>query len=340
MRHAVMNRHVGFSLVELMVSITIGLIMLTVLATLFASTSRARAELERSSQQVDNGRYAVELLSEDLQLAGYYGELDIAGLIVPAALPDICSNDAAAWNAAIPIHMQGVVADSAMPSCMPASIKAGTDVVAVRRARTCVAGSAGCEAVVPTEPYLQVALCGSTPSSYALGLAADTAFPLQLKDCATAAGLRRYVTHIYFISNDNGSGASIPTLKRLELNGAAFTEAPLVEGIERLRVEYGIDTDGDGGPDAYTPDPASFTYAGCTACTAPQNWANVVTAKLHLLSRALETSPGYVNTKIYELGNDGAGLPLRVGPFGDGYRRHAYSAALRIVNPSGRRDTP
>jgi len=330
----------GFSLVELMVAMALGLIVLAVLATIFASTSSARAELERSSQQVDNGRYAVDVLTEDLQLAGYYGELDVAGLMVPAALPDICANTPAAWTAAIPVHIQGVVADSAMPSCVPASIKAGTDVVAVRRVRTCVAGSAGCEAVSPSEPYMQVALCGSTPSSYALGIAADTAFPLQLKDCATAAGLRRYVTHIYFVSTDNGSGASVPTLKRLELNGAAFTEVPLVEGIERLRVEYGIDTNGDGAPDAYTTDPDSYTYAGCGACSPPQNWANVVTAKLHVLSRALETSPGYVNAKIYELGADDAGAPVRVGPFSDGYRRHVYSAALRVMNPSGRKDTP
>lgn len=340
MRNSVSQRHAGFSLVELMVSITIGLIVLTVLATVFANTSRARAELERSSQQVDNGRYAVELLSQDLQLAGYFGELDVAGLAIPAALPDVCSTDPAVWNTALPLHMQGAIDGGDMPACMPASIKSGTDVVAVRRARTCVAGSPECDAIAPTEPYVQVGLCSATPSTYTLGIAADTAFPLQLKDCATAAGLRRFVTHIYFISNDNGSGAAVPTLKRLELAGNSFTEVPLVEGIERVRVEYGIDTNGDGAPDAYTNDPDTYTYGGCTSCTPSQNWANVVTAKLHVLSRALETSPGYVNTKVFEMGLDGQGSPVRFGPFNDGYRRQAYSAALRVMNVSGRRDAP
>jgi type IV pilus assembly protein PilW len=330
----------GFSLIELMISIALGLVVLAVLGTIFANTSAARAELQRSSQQIDNGRYAVDVLSEDLQLAGYFGELNVGALIVPPALPDLCSMVPADWLAAVPIHMQGVDDGAAVPACIPATLKSGTDIVAVRRARTCVAGSAGCEPIVPTQPYLQVGLCGTSGNAYALGIAADTAFPHTLKDCATLAGQRRYVVHVYFVSDDNGSGANIPTLKRLELNGAGYTEVALVEGVERLQIEYGIDTDGDGAPNAYTPDPASYTYAGCGSCTPPINWANVVTAKLHVLSRAIEASPGYVNGKVYELGLDAAGAPVRVGPFNDGYRRHVYSAAVRMMNPSGRRDAP
>jgi len=203
-----------------------------------------------------------------------------------------------------------------------------------------MAGTAGCEAIVATQPYLQVGLCGTSGNAYALGISTDIAWPHTMKDCLTPAGRRRYVAHVYFVSNDNGAGASIPTLKRLELNGGGFTEVALVEGIERLQIEYGIDTDGDGSPDAYTADPTSYAPAGCAGCTPSANWSNVVTAKLHVLSRALDASPGYVNRKVYELGLDAAGAPLRAGPFNDGYRRHVYSAAVRIVNPSGRRDTP
>jgi type IV pilus assembly protein PilW len=333
-------RQRGFSLIELMVSTTIGLVVLAVLATVFANTSAARAELERSSQQIDNGRYAVDVLTEDLQVAGYFGELNVASIVVPGALPDICSTAPAAWAAAIPFHVQGYDEGAAAPACMPASLKPNTDIVALRRVRTCLAGDAGCEAVLPTQPYLQVSLCGTAGNAYGVGIAADVAWPLTMKDCATIAGRRRYVSHVYFVSNDNGSGASIPTLKRLELNGDGYTEVALVEGIERLQVEYGIDTDGDGSPDAYTADPTAYAPVACPTCTPTTNWSNVVTAKLHVLSRALEISPGYVNGKVYELGLDAAGAPMRVGPFNDGYRRHVYSAAVRIMNPSGRRDTP
>jgi type IV pilus assembly protein PilW len=340
MKRALLTRDAGFSLIELMVAMTLGLVVLAVLATIFANTSSARAELQRSSEQIDNGRFAVDVLSEDLQVAGYFGELNVGALVIPAAMPDVCSTTPADWAGAMPVHVQGYDEGASAPTCLPATLKPNTDIVALRRVRTCVAGSAGCEAVIATQPYLQVGLCGTSGNAYTLGIASDAAWTQTTKDCLTVAGRRRYVAHIYFVSTDNGSGAAIPTLKRLEFNGASFAEVALVEGIERLQVEYGIDTDGDGSPDAYTADPTTYAPAGCPACTAPANWANVVTAKLHVLSRALEVSPGYVNSKIYDLGLDAAGLAVRAGPFNDGYRRHVYSAAVRIMNPSGRRDTP
>ena len=320
---------VGFSLIELMIALTLGLLVLTVLAGIFASTSRARSELERTSQQVDNARYAVEVLSEDLQLAGYFGELSVSGLPIPGALPDPCSTDPAEWEVALPLHLQGYDEGAAVPACVPGTLKAATDVLAVRRVGTCVAGIGTCDAVVASMPYLQVPLCSSAPAPYRLGLASATAFNLTRKDCATVAGVRRYVVNVYFISNDNGAGANIPSLKRLEFNGAGFTETVLVEGIERLQIEYGVDNDGDGSPDVYTADPATTS-----------DWANVVTAKVHVLARTLDTSPGHVDTKTYSLGFDSSGTAVVAGPFNDGYKRHVYSAAVRLMNPSGGRDTP
>jgi type IV pilus assembly protein PilW len=334
------HRANGFSLIELMVSMALGLMLVAMLGTIFANTSGARAELQRSSQMVDNGRYAVDLLTEDLQIAGFFGELNVGALALPAALPDLCSTAPVDWAAAMPVHVQGYDEGANPPTCMPNSVVANTDILAVRRGRTCVAGTAGCEAIVASQLYLQVGLCDALTNSFVVGIAGDIAWPLLTKDCVTIAGRRRYVGHIYFVSTDNGSGVSIPTLKRLEFNGAGYTEVALVEGIERLQIEYGMDTDGDGSPDTYTADPTTYAPAGCAVCSAPANWSNVVTVKLHVLSRATEISPGYVNNKVYELGLNAARAPIRVGPFNDAYRRHVYSAAVRIMNPSGRRDTP
>jgi type IV pilus assembly protein PilW len=334
------HRERGFSLVELMVAITLGLMIVAAIGTLFANTSRARSDLERASQQIDSARYAVETISEDLQLAGFYGELNTAAFPVPTVLPDVCSSDASAWLAATPVHVQGYDQGIGLPACVPGSILPATDVLAVRRVRTCIASSPGCDAVVPAEPYLQVGLCGSSPSSQRIGIAADSAFSLTQRDCATPAGLRRYVVHVYFISSNNGLGANTPTLKRLEFNGVSFVEVPLADGIEQLQIEYGIDTGGDGSPDRYTADPTNFTFPGCSGCAPASNWANVVAAKVHVLARSSETIPGHVDRKVYELGADANGTPVRLGPFNDGYSRHVYSTAVRLMNPSGRRDTP
>ena len=65
----------GFSLVEMMVSIALGLIVLSVVVTMFAAQSAARSNLDRSAGQIENGRYALDLLGDELRLAGYYAEL-------------------------------------------------------------------------------------------------------------------------------------------------------------------------------------------------------------------------------------------------------------------------
>src|SRR5215467_15506191 len=91
----------GYTLVELLVSITIGLIILAALVTLFAGNSRQRGEIERANEQTENGRYALQLLSEDLRDAGYLGSFNpgtVAGpnpqLLIPAALPaNVCATD-------------------------------------------------------------------------------------------------------------------------------------------------------------------------------------------------------------------------------------------------------
>jgi len=330
----------GFSLVELMVSMAIGLVLLATLLVVFANASSARSELERNSRQIENGRYAVELLADDLRVAGYFGEVDVDALAAPAALPDPCSTVPAEWAAAMPIHVQGYDGGSGAPACMPADVKANTDILVVRRVKTCAAGVAGCEPAIAGKPYLQAALCNTDLIPYVVGPSGTTEFPLLRKDCITLAALREYVVNVYFISASNHAGENIPTLMRLELTGSTMAQVPLVEGIEELSIEYGIDDDGDGEPDAYSADPSLYAYAGCAVCTAVHNWSNVVTARFHVLARSPEPSPGHVDTKRYALGHDAAGDAITVGPKNDAYRRHAYAALVRIANPAGRRDRP
>ena len=333
-------RMAGISIVEVMVAITLSLIVLAAVSSVFVSSSAARNELERTSRQIENGRYATDLLTEDIRVAGFFGELDVATLGLPAAAPNPCSTTAADWNTSLRLHIQGSDDGTGGLGCLPADVKPGTDVLVVRRASTCAAGVAGCDAATSGLPYVQVALCGSTNTPYALGSYGTASFSLQKKDCTTTASLRQYLVHIYYVSTNNGAGANTPTLKRLELSGSQFTITPLVEGIEDLQIEYGIDTDGDGKPDGYSPDPSAYAPVGCTSCNTVANWANVVTVHLHILARNTETTPGYQDKKTYTLGLDATGAQITAGPFNDGYRRHVYSNLVRVVNPAGRRDTP
>ncbi|HWI14444.1 MAG TPA: PilW family protein, partial [Burkholderiales bacterium] len=268
-------------------------------------------------------------------------------ILTPAAeLADPCSTTVDDWKKTLRVHVQGWDQGAAAPSCIT-TLKSNTDVVAVRRVRGCTAGTSGCAAATSSGAYLQVAQCatesGTAATMYNLGVGTPGT-PLHLKDCTTVAPLREYLARTYFISTDNGAGQNIPTLKRKELTGSSgslsITETPLVEGIEFLHLVYGIDDTGDGMPDGYGADPNTYTRAGCTTCSALNNWMNVVTVQVYLLARNIDTSPGYTDTKTYNLGIDASGNAVSVGPFNDAYRRHVYSSVIRIANPAGRRDTP
>ena len=337
------RREAGFSIIELMVAITLGLIVLGGLAALFANASAARNELERNSRQIENGRFAIELLGDDLRLAGFYGELNVRSLGAATALPDPCSLDPVEWGKAIPVHVFGYDNGAGAPTCIPANLKPNTDIVVVRRVATCEAGVAGCAALVGGAAYIQTSRCSDqiAVTPYRLGLHGSTTWDMMKKNCVPAVTTtqRLYVVHIYYVATDNGSGSAIPTLTRLDFNGAAFTALPLVEGIEEFQVEYGIDVDLDGSPDGYGADPNTFTIAGCPACGAVDNWSNIVTVRVNLLARNIDASPNYVDTKTYTIGRTAAGADYNVTP-GGAFRRHAYTGLVRVVNAAERRDTP
>jgi type IV pilus assembly protein PilW len=244
--------------------------------------------------------------------------------------------------------MQGYDNGTGAPGCVSPSVKPGTDVLVVRRVASCEAGVAGCPGPAVGEPYLQSSKCETQLTTinysdvYTFGLFGTATFDRKLRNCATDAKLRRYIVNIYFISTDNGQGQNIPTLKRMQFNGINFVETPLVEGIEELNFEYGIDigtgvgVPGDGQPDVFTADPSGYA---CANCSPASNWANVVAVRINLLARNVEASPAFSDPKTYTVGLDASGATISVAPH-DAYRRHAYSTTVRVVNVSQRRESP
>lgn len=355
-------RQRGYTLVELMVAITLGLLVVAGLVTVFVNNSQARNEIERSNQQIENGRYAMRLLADELRNAGYLAQFDPTPLATPAAKPDPCAIADAAGLAilrtALPIPVQGYdnpkpANPANVPSCLPSiDVKDNTDILVIRRASTCAVGDANCDAVVAGAPYFQASACSSATelssfvatSYYALDT--NTAsLTLHKNDCLTAppgtvAPYQQYRTHIYFIAKNDKSGDGIPTLKRAELGAGGFTIVPLVEGIENMQIEYGIDTAGNTGapavftanPDGYPPPPAT----PCAGATCVGYWRNTVAAKIYLLVRNTTTSPGYSDSKTYYLGLNANGTDNTAGPFSDGYKRHAYASVVRLNNTAGR----
>jgi type IV pilus assembly protein PilW len=346
------RRSAGFSLPELLVSVTMGLLIVVGMVTLFFHNSRAQAEIERANRQIESGRYAVDLLAGDLRNAGFYGEFDPTTLATPAAVPDPCAATLAALKAMLPLHVQGFSPADARPSCV-SDVRAGTALVVVRHTRACVSGDPNCSANDPAGPLFQASLCSNAtelgsanPADwYALDVDATHLLRHQ-RDCTTAAGTgtlavtRRYQTHIYFVANNDVAGDGIPTLKRAELRYVAgalqFVIVPLAEGVENLQFEYGIDTHDDGTVGVTTSAPATANGCADAACAAA-NWRNVVAVRLHVLARSPSATPGWTDTKTYGLGTAADGTARTAGPFNDGYKRHVFQTLVTLANPVGRK---
>jgi type IV pilus assembly protein PilW len=338
----------GFTLPELMVAVTIGLLILAGMSTLFVRNSRAQAEIEKANRQLENGRYGIELLTGDLRNAGFYGEFDPTPMPTPTALPDPCAASLAALAAALPLHVQGYDQGATAPGCVT-DRRAGTDVLVVRHTRACVSGASDCQDDV-SGPKFQASMCNSATELDSAAI--DNYYRLDTnagnlnrhqRDCTTAAASRRYETHVYFIANNDRSGDGIPTLKRAELRigddgNLGFEVVPLAEGIENLQLEYGVDTDGDGKPDLFTPDPGTASGCSDTACAAV-NWRNVMSVKLNLLSRNTEQTLSYTDAHRYVLGHLADGSENRIAAANDHYKRHVFQSLVPMPNPIGRKQS-
>lgn len=336
------KRQRGLSLIELMIAVAIGLIILAALTALFVSQSRARSELDKSNRMIDNGRYAMDIVASNLRVAGFYDvyvpsgvatatedPCDVAALLDPAKNLNILRHHVQGYHASTPSSdpASGVIASGNLPANCAftyvagsnTSLKAGSDILVLRRVSTAPP--------VPTPNttsiYLQASKCVTDATKYQIDKTKNPS--IRIKDCATVADLRLFVVQIYFISPDNVADDGIPTLKRLELDvNGAFTVTPLVEGIEYMRIDYGVDADGDGAPDgAYVSEPTTA------------QWPNVTSIRVNILARNTERTTGQQDNKKFLMG-----LAGEYPATNDAYKRHVFSQVIRLVNPSSRRELP
>lgn len=309
----------GLTLIEVMVSLTIGLLILVFLAILFANTSNTRREIDKAAELFENGRYGLNVLGDELSHAGYYGTLTTVTGTLTTDLP--CSTTLTDWQSSLAIPVSGANQDDIdkFDDCI--APKAGTDVIFVQRAATCAAGVAGCAALANGTIYMQVSECGSEYSTTAYVLAAQAGtspFVLKTKACTagTLAPIRRFIRRIFFVDDTD-------TLQYVDVTAGGLSAAvPIASGIENMQIEYGVDTAGDASPDAFE--------------SLPADWTAVVGARVWLLSRAPNITGGYTDDKTYTMGD--VTLEAADLPGGTGYKRHVFTSYINFVNPQGRKE--
>ncbi len=351
-RRAVRRHQRGFSLVEVMVGLTVGMMLVAGLALMFGNASRASGELERSMRHIENGRHAIDLLSEDLSMAGFYGTAPVTRFsagninVTPCASAGVLAAElngthAVAAPPTLPLPVRGYT-PSEVPAqlpCMPLDWREDTQVLVLRRLDTTVLPVGN--PIVASSLVLQ---SSHHPDDTLPFLATTSGNGLVLRDRAGQPnGVRRFILRIYYLSRCSECGGTrdgdgIPTLRRLDLQANGFTSVPLAEGIEAAAFDYGFDTSGDGVPDRWIG--LAGTSGGPEAALADQaGWGNVVAVRISLLSRNTEATPGWQDSRSFPMGLQGL-APYTVPAFTDTFKRRVASTTVRLHSVAGLRETP
>ncbi len=300
----------GFTLIELMVALAIGSFLTLGAVAVFVQTSETQKLNDSLGRLQENTRFALEVMENDIRLAGFWGRTNETGLVErrrgqPNQLPDIddCGDrwyidvnvPLAATNNANPLG-----AASVDPCIADAGYRNDTDVLVVRRASA-------------QQTALQAGVLQIHTDIGRARLFTDGVAPTGF---AATARTHDMVAHAYYI-NDAGA---VPALHRIELTaGPAVTDTLLMNGVEDLQVQLGVDSDGDTAAD-------SFVNPG----SEPPG-ALVVAVKLWLLVRSETPEVGYVDDATYVYG-DVAYTPSEDDPTAARSRRVLISRTVQLRN--------
>jgi type IV pilus assembly protein PilW len=321
------RRERGVTLVELMVSLAIGLLLVIAMSAIFVGSSVSRREIDMSADVIESGRYGVDVLTRELAQSGFFGTL----VTPPGTTNNPCSTNVVAhWKTSLSIHVAGLNNAPATPlapwDCV--APKADTDVIFIQRASTCAVGEAGCEAENDDNAYLQVTDCGEEysalmPNPFVLaaggsGSPAGT-FNMQNKECdgATFAPKRKLIRRIYYVSADE-------VLSYIDIRSDGVQDpVQLAENIEQMQIEYGIASADSAGT------PVSFT-AMPTAAELPF----IVGARVWLLARSTVASRNTKNALTFEMSDK----TVEILAASSNQKRRVYNTYIPFVTPKSRRE--
>ena len=302
------RRQAGFSLVELMIALTIGFMIIAGVGYLYLGSREAFRTQDSLTTIQENARFALQTMSHDIRMAGYMGCGNLSNIT-----PNIIASAISPLSPATAL----VVFPGGAGWTAPASItrKSGTDVLRVSRA-----SGGNVTAYTPAS-----SMSGTPPKPSAVQINANPNNFIQKNDvvlisnCQTAdvfavtnnvtggsslsfgiaGGLNTYnkLANVYnqtavppaqvykFYQTDyfigcptasySGGTCSVPWALYQSVNGVPTA---LVDNVENVAYWLGVDTSG-------TSPPAGVVgaYQSPTTVAAANNWANVLSVQVHLL---------------------------------------------------------
>ncbi len=314
----------GFTLIEMMISITIGLGILAGLVGVLATSSSNSKTNDRTAELMTNGRYALNSIRQELRQAGFRGytwaEPRAPGALGLVAADNECLEAGAAQGTFVSNLRQGLWgANNTNPfaeTCIPAAnYVVNTDVLVVRRLDA-----------VPIPPANLVANALYFQSTYEVGQVfrrdVTPAPPPVFTGAPTPVGSFAERIYVYYISPFTvaaNEDPQVPALWRVALLADGSMARELVaSGIEHMQLQYGrlttaLDTQ-------YTD-----TVTGTSFNPGSTSWDDVNAVRIWLLARNAVPEPGYVNTTTYVMGD-------QTITANDNFRRQLFTSVVQLRN--------
>ncbi|MDX7703774.1 MULTISPECIES: PilW family protein [Aeromonas] len=318
----------GFTLVEWLVAMLLGLFLLAGVFTVFVMSRSSSEDAFDQSELQENGRLAIRLISQDIKWAGFFGaytgqstqvgsSLSLsAGSIVPASsdcldersvgsLPSNAGSIRGLW-----VSRVSTTKGLAGFACILAADRVeNSDVISIKRlVGRPIPASEGLD----TNRFYMAA--NSQEARIIKGSETRPLFGAN-----NESQIWEYQHYIYYLSQEDG----VPVLRKRYLTvngGSALIGGAMAEGVEHMVLMYGVD-------DSLIPDGRIDRYISTDQMTT-QRWneGRVLGARLFLLIRAARESSRYKNNNSYQLGN------ITVDGGGDGYRRLLLESSIALRN--------
>ena len=313
-------RQAGFSLVELMVAMAIGVVLVGGALTVHIQSHEAHTFAERMARIQENGRFVFDIMAPDVRLAGFWGRTEAPASIarrtgdavspMPGGMAPAGDCYAGFYTNVI-VHIEAanedqVGAANPFQACVnDASRLAGSDILVVRHA-----------APTPTLPADIVAgrlYLISNVMSGELFVGGAMAIPAGYNATDT---IHEIVTNLYFLSPNSSAGNGIPALNRITLiDGPDLAIQELITGVEDFQVQLGVDTPPTNGSVNSYVNPNSPLLAG----------ANIAATRAWIRIRGERIDLDFTDTATYEYAD------LSIAP-NDSFRRMLASKTFRVRN--------
>lgn len=287
----------GVTLVELMVSVALGMLLMAGAIGIFVSSKQVYRTEDALSRNQENGRFAMDFLVRKTRQAGFTGCGNLEDIEVNVIADDPPADGFSLSSTLVGYDGDGKNGAGGTWSYSSETITrvAGTDILTIGSGGDCAADLTGNMDVITA----QLQILGGSDCKFEAGDA------LLITDCQTADLFRASgvseatgkinIAHAQdsnsanFLSKAYQEGASVlafnhttffigiaddalnPSLYRLKLGSTAQS---LVENIQDMQLEYGVDSANDGLVDSYL------------SASAVTDWTRVLGVRINLLVRS------------------------------------------------------